>query len=116
MKRSRSVTLTIVAAIAAASCSRRPPDPCDNSSWDSHACEDAVRDRGYYYNGAWYPRSYAYPYSYYSSQYGTYAQRGEAHSASSGTFARPSSGGVVRGGFGSTGAGHGGQGSGGGGE
>jgi hypothetical protein len=113
MKRSSKVTLTVVAAMGLAACSRRY-DPCEARSFDATACSDAVRGGGYYYGGSWYPMRYHYPYPYYYDSYRSHLSRGgTVVTAPSGAYARPgggasapSSGGVTRGGFGSTGAGH----------
>jgi hypothetical protein len=120
MKKSAKVTLTVVAAVGLASCGRGRRDPCQSEYFSEMACQDAVRDGGYYWGGSWYPTSYHYPYPYYYDSYHTYVSRGgRPVAAPVGTYARPasgpgktfgtggasSSGGTVRGGFGSTGAG-----------
>lgn len=120
MKRSSQVTLTVVAALGLAGCSRRY-DPCDDRSFDAVACADAIRGGGYYWNGSWVPMTYSHPYPYYYDTYRSRLSRGgsvvtvppgsyvrPSGAAASGGDAGHSSGGVVRGGFGSTGAGHGG--------
>jgi hypothetical protein len=100
MKKSGQVTLTIVAAMALAGCGRRY-DPCDAASFNDLACQEAIAQGGYHYNGLWYARHYTHPYPYYYDSYHTYVSRGGAiHS--SGSYAHPS--GVSRGGFGSTGS------------
>ena len=117
MKRSSQVTLTVVAAIGLAGCSRRY-DPCDERSFDATACADAVRSGGYYWNGSWVPMSYGHPYPFYYDAYRTRIDHGGTVISTPGAYAQPgqrfgtggtapSSGGVTRGGFGSTGAGHG---------
>jgi hypothetical protein len=116
MKRSSQVTLTVIAALGLAGCSRRY-DPCDERSFDVAACGDAIRGGGYYWNGSWVPMSYSHPYPYYYDAYRTRVSRGEPVVSVPGkTYGRPAAGagsaahpgGVTRGGFGSTGAGHGG--------
>jgi hypothetical protein len=110
MKKSAQVTLTVVAAVALASCGRSRRDPCDRAGFNEMACGEAVRGGGYYWGGAWYPMTYQYPYPYYYDSYRTYlGSGGRVYSAPAGTYASPSgsspaSGGVVRGGFGSIGA------------
>jgi len=119
MKKSAKVTLTVVAAMGLTACSRRHPDPCEAANFDAVACGDAVRNGGYYWGGSWYRMSYHYPYPYYYDAYRTYVSRGGVVTAPpAGVYARPGAsvsspagssshpGGVVRGGFGSTGAGH----------
>jgi hypothetical protein len=117
MKRSSQVTLTVVAALGLAGCSRRY-DPCDERSFDAVACADAVRGGGYYWHGSWVPMTYSHPYPFYYDAYRSRISHGGAVVAVPGdSYARPGagageaahpSGGVVRGGFGATGAGHGG--------
>lgn len=122
MKRSSQVTLTVVAALGLAGCSRRY-DPCDERSFDATACADAVRGGGYYWNGSWVPMHYGHPYPYYYDSYRSRLSRGgPVTTAPVGSYARPAGstpgaggseaahpgGSITRGGFGSTGAGHGG--------
>ena len=92
MKKSAKVTLTAVAAMGLAACGRRHPDPCEAATFNEQACQQAVQSGGYYWQGSWYPLVYHYPYPYY---YDSYRRRLSSGAA------------VVRGGFGSTGAGHG---------
>lgn len=108
MKRSSKVTLTVVAAMGLASCSRRR-DPCDSQYFNEAACSEAVRSGGYYWNGGWVPMMYHYPYPYYYDSYRSYVSRGGRVYGAGGSYARPSAApaGAVRGGFGSTGAAHG---------
>lgn len=106
MKRSSKVTLTVVAVMGLAACSRRR-DPCESSYFDATACEDAVRSGGYYWRGSWFPMTYSYPYPYYYDAYRTHVSRGgKVFGSPSGSYAKPSAGGTTRGGFGSTGSGH----------
>jgi hypothetical protein len=112
MKRSAKVTLTVVAVMGLASCSRRR-DPCEASYFDATACQDAVRSGGYYWGGTWYPMMYRYPYPYYYDGYQRHVSNGgKVFGAPSGSYSRPSvssspsSAGTVRGGFGTTGSGH----------
>ena len=111
MKKSAKVTLTVVAAVGMAACSRQRLDPCQQATFSEQACEEAVRSGGYYYGGSWYPMTYHYPYPYYYDHYRTHVSSGgRVMSAPAGSYARPggttSSPGVTRGGFGSIGAGH----------
>jgi hypothetical protein len=109
MKKSTQVTLTVVAVIGLASCGRARRDPCDRAYFNEMACQDAIRNGGYYYGGSWYPMHYSYPYPYYYDHYRTYVgSGGTVFTEPAASYARPSSSsGVVRGGFGSTGAAHG---------
>jgi hypothetical protein len=107
MKRSRDVTLTVVAAVALASCGRSRRDPCDQNYFNELACQEAVRSGGYYWGGSWVPMRYSYPYPYYYDHYRSYVGGGgHVIAAPVGSYAHPSSSGVTRGGFGSTGSGH----------
>ena len=107
MKKSANITLTVVAAMGMAACNRRP-DPCEAGSFNEQACNDAVRNHGYYHGGSWVPMYYSHPYPYYYDTYRGYVARGgTVRSAPSGIYSAPgSSSGVSRGGFGSTGAAH----------
>ncbi len=120
MKKSASVTLTILAAVSLAGCGRRRVDPCAAANFNEQACQDAVRSGGYYWNGSWVPMTYSYPYPYYYDSYRGYVSRGGRVAPAPGkNYTHPSAGtsrspgssspshGVQRGGFGSIGAGHG---------
>jgi hypothetical protein len=99
MKRSTQVTLTIVAAMGLASCSRRR-DPCEAQYFNEMACQEAVRAGGYHWGGTWYPMMYHYPYPYYYDSYRTHVSRGgRVFSAPSGSYSP-----TARSGFGSTGS------------
>jgi len=114
MKKSSKVTLTVVAVVGLAGCSRRY-DPCEAQYFDAGACNNAVSSGGYYWHGSWYPMRYSHPYPYYYDSYRYHVSHGGmVRAAPSGAYSRPSGassgtsspGGVVRGGFGSTGSGH----------
>jgi hypothetical protein len=103
MKKSGQVTLTILAAIALASCGRRY-DPCDARYFNDLACQNAVQQGGYYYHDVWYRTTYVRPYTYYYNSYHTHvALGGSSRSASYRSYSHSSSS-VSRGGFGSTGS------------
>jgi hypothetical protein len=107
MKKSTKVTLTIVAAVGLASCGRSRRDPCERAYFNDLACQEAIRSGGYYWGGSWVPMRYSYPYPYYYDSYRTYVSTGGRwYSSPSSSYARPSSSGVTRGGFGSTGSSH----------
>jgi len=115
MKKSVSVTLTVVAAVGLASCGRKRPDPCRPATFNQTACQEAIRNGGYYYNGSWVPVAYHSPFPYYYDAYRGYVSSGAAVSAApdeaySRPAGAPASPGVERGGFGSSG--HGGEGEG----
>ena len=113
MKKSATVTLTAVAAMGLAACGRHRPDPCEAATFSEQACQQAVQDGGYYWRGSWFPMMYHYPYPYYYDSYRSRVSSGGAVvGAPAGAYnhpaaSAPGSPGVVRGGFGSTGAGHG---------
>ena len=52
MKKSANITLTVVAAMGMAACNRQRPDPCEAGSFNEQACNDAVRNHGYYHGGS----------------------------------------------------------------
>jgi hypothetical protein len=106
MRKSGRITLTLVAAAALASCRGHGQDPCAAATFNEQFCQDAVRNGGYYWNGAWFPMVYSYPYPHYYDSYNRYRAGGGVVTASPGVhYGRPS-GSVDRGGFGATGAGH----------
>src|SRR4029453_8069984 len=109
MKKSARVTLTVVAAVGLASCGRSRRDPCDQTSFNEMAFQDAVRSGGYYSGGTGFSVMYRYPYPYYYDSYRTHISRGgRVVAAPAGSYARPggASSGAAHGGFGSTGASH----------
>src|SRR5689334_10177061 len=100
MKKSSQVTLTIVATLGLAGCTRR--DPCAAATFNDEACRQAVDHGGYYWGGSWYPMHYGYPYPYYYDNYRRYASSGGSVTTyPTGAYSRSASG-VERGGFGST--------------
>lgn len=111
MKKSAQVTLTVVATIGMAACSRQRVDPCQPQAFNDQACQDAVHSGGYYWRGTWFPMTYGYPYPYYYDSYRRYTSTGGAVTTlPAGSYARPGGGGsgaagVERGGFGATGHG-----------
>jgi hypothetical protein len=107
MKKSAQVTLTVVAAMAMAACSRERRDPCEAATFNEQACNEAIRNRGYHYGGRWYPMYYSHPYPYYYDMYqGHVARGGSVRAAPPGSYSAPRSSGVTRGGFGSFGSSH----------
>jgi hypothetical protein len=113
MRKSTKVTLTVVAAVGLASCGRRRPDPCQPASFNQEACQQAIRNRGYYFDGSWVSTSYSHPFPYYYDSYRGYTSSGgtvttQPAAAYSSPAGAPASG-VERGGFGSTGGGEGGS-------
>lgn len=100
------MALTVVAAAAMVACSRRGPDPCEPATFNEQACQAAVRNGGYYWQGSWYGLYYSHPYPYYYDSYHRYAASGGVVTATPGqSYGRPA-GAPERGGFGSSGAAH----------
>jgi hypothetical protein len=111
MRKPVRVALTVLATAALACCGRKRMDPCDAASFNEQACQNAVQSGGYYWRGSWYPMTYSRPYPYYYDQYHSYVSRGGTVVSEPGaSYARPTSGGVERGGFGASGEAHGGGG------
>ena len=116
MKKSVKVTLTVVAAMGLAARAQSRLDPCVQSTFNEQACQEAVRARGYCWNGKWVRLTYHYPFPYYYDMYAEYlAQGGAVTPAEMGTCHQPLLSGIAfhggahgpsHGGFGSTGAGH----------
>jgi hypothetical protein len=122
VKRSATVTLTLVPALVAATCSGDRPDPCEPRTYSAEACQYAVDHQGYYHNGSWIGHSYGRPFIFYSNGYSNYvAGGGQVRSIPSRAFAVPAGGrgsaigggsrtagsATARGGFGGIGSGHG---------
>jgi hypothetical protein len=109
MRKSSKITVAVVAAMGMTACNRERVDPCEAATFNEQACNDAVRNHGYHYRGAWVPMYYSHPYPYYYDSYRGYVARGGAvRSATPNVYSAPSphSSGVSRGGFGSTGSSH----------
>jgi hypothetical protein len=108
MKKSTTVTLTILAVVGMAACQRSRRDPCVSATYDDWTCQEAVRNQGYYYHGSWVPMFYPHPYPYYYDSYSQHIRSGgRVIPPAAGAYARPggASSGVSRGGFGATGSG-----------
>ncbi len=107
MRRSASVTLTLVAALGAAR-AQQAGDPCDAATFNAKVCKAAVHSGGYCGQGARTKVTYSHPYPYYYDFYQNYISQGGVVSASSAVICSHGSW-VTRGGFGATGSGHGGS-------
>src|SRR5271157_2084561 len=112
MKRSVSVSLTVVAAVSMAARGQPRLDPCATASFNEQACQAAVQNHGYCWNGKWVRLKYHYPFPYYYDAYQEYMANGGAVSAATvGSCGPPAAvmgaHGTARAGFGATGAGHG---------
>ncbi len=105
MKRSASVTLTLVVTLGAAR-AQQSTDPCDAATFNKNVCKAAVRSGGYCSQGAQFAASYQQAYPYYYDLYRNYVSQGGAVDPSPAETCPRGS--AVHGGFGATGAGHGG--------
>jgi hypothetical protein len=106
MKKSASVRLTVVAAIGmGAAHGQQRQDPCAAASFKQQACQAAVQNRGYCWDGKWVQLTYHYPYPYYYDAYQQYTTNGGTVSAA--IVGSCVAHGSVRAGFGATGARHG---------
>jgi hypothetical protein len=65
VKRSASVTLTVVAAMGLGARAQPGQDPCGPASFNPKVCQTAVRRAGYCSQGVWVPADYQQPYPYY---------------------------------------------------
>jgi hypothetical protein len=109
VKRSTSVTLTVIAAMGlGARAQQAAEDPCGPASFNPKVCQTAVRRGGYCSQGVWVPADYQEPYPYYyglnlfyQAQGGVATAVPEEKCKHGHGFFHP-----IHGGFGSTGAGH----------
>jgi hypothetical protein len=110
MKKSVAVQLTVVAAVGIAARAQPRQDPCSAATFNEQACQAAVQNRGYCWNGRWVGLRYHYPFPYYYDAYLDYVSNGgvanPAPVASCGPPHRFFSGahGISRAGFGSSGS------------
>lgn len=101
MKRSASVTLTLVATLATVR-AQQGADPCAAATFNPKVCQAAVRGGGYCSLGSRTNMSYPQSYPYYYDLYAEFMAHGGAVSPSS-ALKCPRS---AHGGFGSTAASH----------
>ncbi|HUI58408.1 MAG TPA: hypothetical protein VLY04_25720 [Bryobacteraceae bacterium] len=113
MKKSASVTVSIVAAVGIAAGADQRLDPCSSTTFDEAACRAAIQNNGYCWNGRWVRLKYHYPFPYYYDTYWEFVTAGGvANPAVVGTCGPPrggiwgAHGALARAGFGSTGACH----------
>jgi hypothetical protein len=108
MRKSSAVRLTIVAAIGMAAHAQSRLEPCASSTFNEAACEAAVKDNGYCWNGKWVRLQYHYPFPYYyDSYYQFLGQGGVPYPMATGNCRAPhgaAAHGVSRAGFGHSGA------------
>jgi hypothetical protein len=105
MKKSHKVTLTLVAALGAASGNQRKQDPCQPATFNQQECQQAVTAGGYYWNGLWTRMKYRHPYPYYYDSYQRFVEKGgQVRAAPLEAYRRPDPAAAAHGGFGVTGA------------
>jgi hypothetical protein len=104
MKRSASVALGVVTALATAR-AQQSADPCDPATFNAKVCQAAVRGGSYCSHGARVPTIYRQSYPYYYDRYQNYISHGGVVSASPAETC-PGRGSGVRGGFGATASAH----------
>jgi hypothetical protein len=104
MKRSVSVTLTLVAALGTAR-AQQGVDPCDAATFNASVCQAAIRRGSFCSNGARVKMRYQQSYPYYYDRYQDYLSQGGVVNAPP---PQTCPGGFLglRGGFGSTASGH----------
>jgi hypothetical protein len=74
MKRSVSVTLTLVVSLGAARA--QSVDPCNEGTFNDHACQVAIRTGSFCSHGARIKTTYQQSYPYYYDRYQTYVSQG----------------------------------------
>jgi hypothetical protein len=109
MKRSASVTLTLVFTLGTAR-AQQYGDPCDPATFNGKVCQAAIRRGSYCAQGTPVPTSYPQAYPYYYDRYLNHMSNGGAVNPSRAQPCRHGTA-VVHGGFGATAAGRGGAGS-----
>jgi hypothetical protein len=75
MKKSARVTLTVLAGIGCAAHAQQASNPCTPGSFNSAACQTAVKLHGYCDGGAWVRQQFQ-KYPYYYGLYRTYSSAG----------------------------------------
>ena len=109
VKRSKRVTLTVVAVMGLAGRGLEAADPCDASTFNGKACKIALKQGGYCFNGETRVVNYPESYPYYYNLYQLHVMQGGAVTPAvvdPCTRHWGGSHGVSRGGFGSTCAAH----------
>jgi hypothetical protein len=79
LKKSTAISLTLLDGVIAAALTACPGhadvvgvDPCYRATFNAPACQLAIAERGYHYDGGWYPVFYGNPYAYYYHTYDVY--------------------------------------------
>jgi hypothetical protein len=110
MKRSRHIQVAALSILGMAACSTKQaalPDPCKAETYNDVACQDAVKNHGYYSHGVFVYGNYTQPYMSYYQRYQAFtASGGVPHPAAAAAYSAHGGGGgegegsVSRGGFG----------------
>jgi hypothetical protein len=107
MKKSTQVTLTVAAAMGlAARGQQAPQDPCGATSFNSKACQAAVKRSRFCWQGQWIPMTDPQPYPYYYGLYQDYVANGGSVAPVPAQHCGGFFLGAIHGGFGGIGAGH----------
>ncbi len=109
MKKSLGVGLTVLAAVGVATAAEKRPDPCAAGTFNDQACQAAVQNRGYCWNGRWVRMNYPQPYPYYFDVYDAFVSGGGITTPAEVDACGPPLTGWIygrRGGFGHTSRGH----------
>jgi uncharacterized membrane protein YgcG len=109
MKRSRHIQVATLSILGLAACSTKQaalPDPCRPETYNDIACQDAVKNHGYYSHGVFVYGNYPDPYLSYYQRYQAFAAQGGVTNAAP-LSAYSASGGGGGGWFGGGGAGDG---------
>jgi hypothetical protein len=75
MKKSVGVGLTVLAAFGV-SARAKQLDPCAAATFNEVACQAAIQNRGYCWNGRWVRMKYRQPYPYYFDVYDEFVATG----------------------------------------
>ena len=76
MKKSVAVRLTVVAAVGIAARAQPRQDPCSAATFNEQACQAALQNGGYCWNGRWVGLKYHYAFPYYYDAYLDYLTTG----------------------------------------
>jgi hypothetical protein len=94
MKKSKAISLSLmhgilVTGLAACDNGVVPVDPCNTQTFQPQACQMAIANHGYYYQGSYFPMMYSYPFGYYNSGYTHYiATGGRVYAAPQSVYSR----------------------------
>lgn len=111
MKKSVGIGLTFLAALGVGAGAQRRLDPCTAASFNDQACQAAIQNGGYCWNGRWVRMKYSQPYPYYFDVYDAFVSGGGITSPAEVGACGPPVSSLShltgrRGGFGATSCGH----------